>query len=157
MLIVPGSRERRFLIAAIFLGLVLALGAARFDRYFRSPMLELGDIAVNALQVDHAKHLAEIYGNYSRFQFNHPGPAFFYVYAGAERVLFDWLHLVPSPANAHLLACLALQSLFFALAVGTLCSHLPWRAMAPLALLAAAWYFGRLGEPFVSIDRKSVV
>ncbi|MSU65747.1 MAG: hypothetical protein EXS38_06535 [Opitutus sp.] len=146
-----GSRGRGALVAAIFFGLVLTLGAARFGLYFRSPMLESGDFAVNALQVDNAKHFSEIYGNYSRFEFNHPGPAFYYVYAAAEYLLHDWLHLVPSPATAHLLGSLALQCLFFALAIGVIHTHLPWRALAPLALLAGAIYFGRLEVPFISI------
>lgn len=145
------NRERWITIAAIFLGLVVVLGATRFQLYFRTPMLEQGDIAVNALQVHQAKHLGEIYGNYSRFEFNHPGPAFFYVYAGSEWLLYDWLHVVPSPTNAHLAGSMALQSLFFALAIGVLCSHLPWRGLAPFALLAAAIHFGALREPWVSI------
>lgn len=145
------NRARWIRIAAIFIGLVVVLGAARFQLYFRTPMLEQGDIAVNALQVRQAKQLAEIYGNYSRFEFNHPGPAFFYVYAAAEGLLYDWLHVVPSPTNAHLVGSVALQSLFFALAIGVFCSHLRWRGLAPLALLAAAIYFGGLGEPWVSI------
>lgn len=145
------NRARWIRIAAIFVGLVVVLGAARFQLYFRTPMLEQGDIAVNALQVLEAKHVSEIYGNYSRFEFNHPGPAFFYVYAAAEWLLFDWLHLVPSPTNAHLIGSMALQSLFFALAIGVLCSHLRWPGLAPLAVLAAAIYFGGLREPWVSI------
>ena len=145
------NRARRVRVAAIFFCLVIVFGAARFDLYFRAPMLEHGDIAVNALQIDNAKRFSELYGNYSRFEFNHPGPAFFYAYAAAEFLLFDWLHLVPSPANAHLVGCMALQSLFFALALGVISSHLRWRALAPLALLAAALYFGSLGAAFVSI------
>lgn len=145
------NRARLSLVAAIFTGLVLVVVAARFDRYFRSPMLELGDIAVNALQVDNAKHFSELYGNYSRFEFNHPGPVVFYVYAAAEWLFHDLLHVVPSPTNAHLLACLALQGFFFALAIAVIGSHLRWRALVPLALLAGAVYFGWVGDALVSI------
>lgn len=145
------NRARWIRIAAIFLGLVVILGATRFQLYFRTPMLEQGDIAVNALQVHQAKSFGELYGNYSRFEFNHPGPAFFYVYAAAEWLLYDLLHVVPSPTNAHLVGSMALQSLFFAVAIGILGSHLRWRGLAPLALLAAAIHFGALREPWVSI------
>jgi hypothetical protein len=145
------NRVRWLRVAVIFLGLVLVFLAARFDHYFRTPMLEQGDIAVNALQVLQAKTGGEIYGNYSRFEFNHPGPAFFYVYAGAEWLLYDLLHVVPSPTNAHLAGCMILQSLFFALALGVLCAHLPWRGLASFAVLAAAFYFGAQREPWISI------
>ncbi|REM67800.1 hypothetical protein DSI38_09235, partial [Mycobacterium tuberculosis] len=51
--------------------------------------LEVGDFAANALNIIRAKSFHEIYGNYSRWQFNHPGPFFFYVYAFGEMVLVD--------------------------------------------------------------------
>ena len=139
------------LAAAIFFGLVVALGAAGFDLYFKTDLLEVGDVAVNALQVDNAKHFSELYGNYSRFEFNHPGPAFFYVYAAGEGLFYDLLHVVPSPGNAQLLASMCLQCAFFAAALAVFLSWLPWRALPPLALLAAALYFGSLPDAFISI------
>lgn len=141
----------RGLFLAIFLGLVFVLVAARYELVLRAPFHDAGDNAVNALQIHNAKHFAEIYGNYSRFEFNHPGPAFFYVYAAGELVFHDLLHLVPAPANAHVLAGIILQSFFFALALALLSTHLPWRALLPLTLLAAALHFGHQHEPFVSI------
>ena len=150
----PDLADRRTLFsltAAIWLGLIVALGAAGFDQYFKIPLLETGDVAVNALQVDQAKHFAEIYGNYSRFEFNHPGPAFFYVYAAGEWLLHDMLRVVPSPGNAHLLASMCLQSAFFALALAVIAAHVPWRVWLPMALLVAALHFGSLQDPFMSI------
>ena len=146
-----GPKLNRALLLAITLLVVLALGITRFDSYFRQPQHEAGDAAVNALQIDRAKHLHEIYGNYSRFEFNHPGPAFFYVYAGAEWLLHDKLHVVPTPANAHLFACLVLQALFFALALVVFYAHVRHRAFLPLALVAAGLYFAPLQDAFVSI------
>ncbi|WP_438479537.1 hypothetical protein [Oleiharenicola lentus] len=139
------------LALAICLGLVVALGASGFDQYFKIPMLETGDIAVNALQVDHAKKFAELYGNYSRFEFNHPGPAFFYMYAAGEVLLFDWLHVVPAPGSAHLLTSMFLQCAFFSLALVLIATHLPWRSWLPFALLAAMLQFGALHDAFMSI------
>jgi hypothetical protein len=147
----PEQRTNYALAAAICLVLAIALGASGFDQYFKTPLLESGDVAVNAIQVDNAKHLSELYGNYSRFEFNHPGPAFFYAYAVGEWLLYDLLGVVPSPGNAHLLACMFVQSAFFSLALVLIASHLRSRLWLPLALLAAALYFGPLREPFMSI------
>jgi hypothetical protein len=139
------------LVAAICLVLVIALGASSYDQYFRSPLLEAGDIAVNALQVDNAKHFRELYGNYSRFEFNHPGPAFFYMYAAGEWLLHDLLQVVPSPGNAHLLTSMFVQCFFFALALGLIATHVPGRLWLGLTMLAAALYFGAMQTPFMSI------
>jgi len=147
------TSPRRLLLTAAAIAVVLyvALVAAGKSLYFDSPALELGDSAVNALQIDHAKSGREIYGNYSRFQFNHPGPAFFYVYAAAEVLLHDWLGVVPSPTNAHQLASLALQVGFFALSLSLLAGWFrsPW--LLPLALLGAAWQFTHAIGSFTSI------
>lgn len=147
------ASPRRTLLTAAALAAVLlvALIAAGKSLYFESPALESGDAAVNALQIDAAKSGRELYGNYSRFQFNHPGPAFFYVYASAEIVLHDWLDWVPSPTNAHQLASLALQVGFFALALTLLTQWFasPW--LLPLALLGAAWQFTHAIGAFTSI------
>lgn len=139
------------LAAAICIVLMIALGAAGFDQYFKTPLLESGDIAINAMQVDRAKHFAEIYGNYSRFEFSHPGPAFYYMYAAGEWLLHDLLGLVPTPGNAHLLASVFVQTFFFGLALALAAAHLPGRIWIGLSLLAAALYFGPLQTPFMSI------
>lgn len=145
------TRPLLALTVALWIGLVAALGAARMDHLFTYPLLEHGDIAVNAMQIENAKYLRELYGNYSRFEFNHPGPAFFYVYAAFDWILHDALGVVPSPANAHLLAALCLQCFFFAVALALLSVHLRPRAWLPFALLAAAIIFGTVGNAFVSI------
>lgn len=79
-------------------------------------ILESGDFAANALQISDAGKMKELLGNYSRWHFHHPGPAFFYVYALGELVFFKCLHLVNSPHQAHVLAGVILQSFFIALA-----------------------------------------
>jgi hypothetical protein len=139
------------LAIAICLGLMVALVIGGSDLYFKTAILERGDIAVNALQIDNAKHGTEIYGNYSRFMFNHPGPAFFYAYAAGERVLHDWLRLVPTPHNAHLLASLFIQVSFFALAIAVVhCWIGSWTFVA-LSLLAGMWHFALARDAFTSI------
>ncbi len=128
---------------------VLAAINGRF--YFATPFHEQGDIAVNALQIDRAGRGVEILGNYSRFHFNHPGPAFFYVYALGERVLLDWLHAVPSPHNAHSLAGLLLQCFFFSLALAIFYDHLRAPLFIPIALVLASIHFGLGRNAFISV------
>jgi hypothetical protein len=136
------------IIAAV---LMIAFVAASRSFYFETSILELGDSAVNALQIDNAKHGTEIYGNYSRFGFNHPGPALFYLYAAGEIVLRDWLGLVPSSNNAHLLASLAVQIGCFALALALIhCWFDSWLLLA-VALLAGLWHFSLTPGAFNSI------
>jgi len=136
---VKGARSIAVFTLGVWLGLSLFILATNFDAYFRVPLAEGNDFAVNALQIDNAKHLRELYGHYSRFEFHHPGPAFFYVYAAAEAVLFDGLHVVPAPANAHLLASMFLQTLFFSAALGALAVCFPLRRFALPALSVAAF------------------
>ncbi len=144
-------------IAVLTAMLTLIFAFAGWESYFVTPRLEVGDLAVNALQIDRAKHFGELYGNYSRFEFNHPGPAFFYVYALGERVLRDGLGVVPSPENAHLLAGMALQCFFFVAALTTLANLQTTRLFLPLGLLLGAWHFGALSESFVSIWPPNVL
>ncbi|MBX3736422.1 MAG: hypothetical protein KF715_07035 [Candidatus Didemnitutus sp.] len=138
-------------LRSIFIGTLLVLVVVNHAFLFRTAWHEDGDFAVNALQIERAKHLNEIYGNYSRFQFNHPGPAFFYVYAAGEYILYDWLQVVPSPHNAHAIAGTILQTFFFALAL-TLAARWvrsPW--LVPLALALAGVHYGLAGDAFTSI------
>lgn len=122
----------------------------------RDPLLvteihETGDFAVNALQIHHAKSGAEIYGNYSRFHFHHPGPAFFYVYALGERLLVDALALVPSPFNAHVIFGIALQAAFFVLALHLLAGRLDGGRTWVLGLVVGALHFGHVSHAFTGI------
>jgi hypothetical protein len=105
---------------------------------FRTQLFEQADDAANALSIDRAKHGREIYGNYSRFNFRHPGPAFVYVYAAGEIVLEDWLGAISPRQNAHILTGILLQAAFLALAIGIAASHSadPWRATCLLAGVA---------------------
>jgi len=136
---------------AILLASFALLAAVNGRFLFSIPIHEKSDFAVNALQIDQAKAFREIHGNYSRFKFDHPGPAFFYVYALGERVLYDTLHVTSSPGTAHLLAGLALQAAFFALALGILASWVRAPLFLPLALAAGAIHFSLATHVFISI------
>lgn len=135
---------RMFAIVYVPLAAVLVLIGA--GDYFGAPMYEIGDFAANALQIERAKQGAEILGNYSRFGFHHPGPAFFYVYALGDFVFHDLLHLVPAHLNAYALAGILLQSAFLALGLVILSTLTPHRWTFIVAGLGAALVVFTLSE-----------
>jgi hypothetical protein len=124
-----------FCIAALLIGSHLGF-------YLKQSYYEGGDFAANALQIRKAKIFHELYGNYSRWGFHHPGPAFFYAYAAGEVLLFDTLRVVPTPFNAHLLVGVLLQSLFFAWTVTMVFKHVRRPLLVPLLLVFAGLHFG---------------
>lgn len=141
----------RRLFAFLLVGIAVVILSARWGYYFSSPTHEEGDTALNALQITNAKHLGELHGNYSRFRFHHPGPAFFYVYAAAERLLVDLLPLGLTPFNAHAIAGLLLQAGCFALALTIAAQWCRTRLFVPVLLLGAAVHFSLAGQAFWSI------
>lgn len=129
-----------------------ALLAANWNLIFHVSAYELGDHAAGSLAVRHAKSFQQIHGPYSRWGFRHPGPALFYVYAAGELVFYDALKLVPTPANAQVIANLLLSSFFVAAALTLFARASRSPAFLPLALIAGVLHFSLLGPgPFVSI------
>ena len=124
-----------FLIVAIFIGSHTAF-------YFQKRHYEVGDEAANALQIRNAKSFRELYGNYSRWGFHHPGPAWFYAYAFAEVLLHDATRIAPVPFNAHLLMGVMLQAFFFTCAVTIAQAHVRNRVLTPLLLVLGGLHFG---------------
>jgi hypothetical protein len=140
--------------SAFWLGLLFPLVifiSAHRAYYFTAAVEESGDYGANALQIENAKRCSEILGNYSRFHFNHPGPAFFYVYAGAETLLHDWIPVTRSPATAHSLGGLLLQSIFFAAAISIFARFFPRRQTVILAIVACCIHFVGTGMAFAAI------
>ncbi len=135
----PIEGWRRFFL--IWAGVSVLFIASHFNFYFLSPHYEGGDLAANALQIRQAKTFHEIYGNYSRFGFHHPGPGFFYAYALGEAVLFDTLRLVPSPYNAHAITGVLIQALFFTWALFIAARRVRQPLVLPLLLAFAAVHF----------------
>lgn len=100
------------------------------------PFYEGGDAAANSILISQAKNFSLLVGHYSRFQFNHPGPAILYLQAFSEIILHDWLGLVPTPFNAHLIAILILNSLMTGIVMYILYSHFQsLRATIPIFAL----------------------
>src|SRR5437879_1501793 len=112
----------------VFLALALGVTFCGREGFFRTAVYEEGDDAANALQIHRAKSLHELHGNYSRWRFHHPGPAFFYVYALGEALLCDATGLAPAPRNAYIYTGTLLQLAFYAAAIALVARHSkqPW-------------------------------
>ncbi len=136
--------SRSSLLRSVLLSWGLLCAVVLWDNrdLLREARYEQSDDAANALSIDKAKHGREIYGNYSRFNFRHPGPAFAYVYAAGEGILEDALGVVSPRQNAHQLTSILLQAAFLALAIGLAASHTPspGKAACLLAGLALAHF-----------------
>jgi hypothetical protein len=145
------------LAGAIWLALVVILAFVDRALFFQVPFLETADAAVNGVMIENARHFAQLYGNYSRFQFNHPGPVFYYVYAAGELLLRDLLGVAPSPANAHVFTCAVLQCAFFAWAVAVFAANYRRTSWLPLVLLASALWLGGNAAAFVDIWPPNVL
>ena len=144
----PGSFLKTFGVVFVLTATVLAV--KHRDFYFHRAVVPWGDFAANTLSIENAKQGQEIYGNYSRWRFNHPGLAFFYVQALGETAFFDILPICPAPHNAHAFSIMLAQAAFWALAAAMLTAHVP--TIPHLALIVAAgWFhFHYTGHAFVS-------
>ncbi len=117
----------------LFAAAVLAINA----HWWRVPITEGGDFAANSLQVYHAKMFRELLGNYSRWQFHHPGPVYFYLFAAGEYLFYDLLHIVPAPANAQFLTVLLVNTALLFGSIEIFARHFSSALFRPLALGAA--------------------
>jgi hypothetical protein len=124
------------LSAIVFLVVLLVINHSLFT----TPIYEYTDFAANALQVERAKHFRELLGNYSRWGFHHPGPAFFYLYASGEKVLHDWLHLVPAEMNAHILCIILLNTAFLFGTIAIVSKHCRSRLFPPAAVAVSLFF-----------------
>jgi hypothetical protein len=122
--------EAPLVLTAIFVLLVLAVNF----RIFTRPVVEAGDFAANSLLVQQAKHFRLLTGHYSRWQFQHPGPAFLYLFALGEFLFYDVLHVVPAPYNGQLLITILFNGSLLCAALYLFRRHVD--LPVPLALLA---------------------
>ncbi|PYI90475.1 MAG: hypothetical protein DME97_17515 [Verrucomicrobia bacterium] len=144
-----GLRSWRWSTAVLAVTIFAAVLLNNARPIFYVSHYEMGDLAANSLQIIRAKHFAPVLGNYSRFGFYHPGPAFFYVYAASEALFHDALHVVPTPLNAQLIGLYALSAFFFSATLGVISRWLDSEAakwFLSIALLLAAWHFSAVGE-----------
>ena len=104
---------------------------------FRHPSYEWADYAANALQIQNAKHFHELLGNYSRWGFHHPGPAFFYLFAAGELVFHDWLHIVPEAMNAYILTIILVNVAALFASIWIVARHTRSALFLPVAILSS--------------------
>ncbi len=111
---------------------------------------EVGDGAVNALAIRDSMEGVRVHGNYSRWGFFHPGPAFFYWQGAAEWLLSERTRLAASPMAAHHVGMLVLQAALLALALAQCPSFTRRAVFIPLACAVAAVHLAwvNLYEPF---------
>lgn len=137
----PAAPDRGFSSWILWVGFVVLLVACHIKFLFLQGHAETGDFAANALQIREAKSFHELYGNYSRWGFHHPGPAFFYAYALGEWLWHDLSGLVPAPFNAHILVGIMIQAGFFVWALSIIGKRVSHPLIIPLLLVLAAIHF----------------
>jgi hypothetical protein len=140
----------------LWLALVAVFVLPHFRFFFLQSFTELGDFAINALEITQAKSLAALYGNYSRWGFHHPGPAFLYVYAAGEYLLHDLLHAVRSPYSAHVIAGIIIQTGFFVWSLSILRRYIRHSLVIPLVLIAGALHFGAVNYHMFASSFESI-
>jgi hypothetical protein len=124
---------RASLPAVLFAGVVLAING----HWFRNPIIESADMAANSIQVYHAKLFRELLGNYSRWQFHHPGPVFFYLLAAGEYLFRDWLRIVPAALNAQLVTLVLVKTALLFGSIEIFARHFAGTLFRPFTLSAA--------------------
>lgn len=103
-------RSRSWLVPAAVAVVALGVLVAHNGWLLTEPAYADADYAANEVLIDDAKDLSLFVGHYSRLGFNHPGPAYLYVQAAGEVLLFDVVELVPARYNAQLLTMFALNA-----------------------------------------------
>jgi hypothetical protein len=125
-----------WIAAGSFLVVLLFINRALFTTIIHA----YSDFAANALQIDRAKRFHELLGNYSRWGFHHPGPAFMYIFALGEALFRDLLHLVPGEMNAHILTAVLFNTAFLFGTIAILARHCRSRLFVPAALAVSLFF-----------------
>ncbi len=145
----PSRHPPVFLSASVLIAVLLSALLLDNHRYlFDTNLYEFDDLVLNSLQIDAAKSFHTLYGQYSRWGFHHPGPAFFYIQAWGELLFHDWLHLVPQPLNGQMLATGVLNVFFISVALATAASWVGLRTVfLPLALALGTLHIAAIQFP----------
>src|SRR5215469_18343946 len=114
-----GRRHRPWWVWTVPFAAVLGVLLVRNAFLFSTPLHEDADMGANSILIEQARRFSLLVGHYSRYKFNHPGPAFLYVQSWGESLFWSLLHVVPTAWNGQLIAVYALNALFAALVVGT--------------------------------------
>ena len=131
------ARRSSFQGTAVWL-FITSLFYIRYHQFFLTKdLVEFGDNGVNEIQINGAWNFVETLGNYSRWTFHHPGPAFYYLYAIGQGIFFNLTHIVASPLAAHYLTALLIHAMCLSFVLVTISRRLDLVAMIPIAV--AAW------------------
>jgi len=146
----PRVRSLWVFLGVFALLLVYAIWPVR-HWLFGPGVLEASDFGANALEILRAKHFHDLYGNYSRWGFHHPGPVFFYFYAWGEMLFYDLLHWVRSPHQAHVLTGILIQSAFIGASITLFTELIANRISAMVWIVLAAVLFPLFENVITSI------
>jgi hypothetical protein len=114
----PGrSSPRSFEIFLIIFAVFFLLAVGSNLQQILQDITPMGDLACDMLLMEQSRDSPLLFGHFSRYEFNHPGPFFLYV-----RILFEQAIsvLLPGPFNAHFVAGLFGSAFFLALVAFTL-------------------------------------
>ena len=107
----PSFVATSFVVLACILIITL-----KFDFLFVNPItIERGDLASDDMLILDAKHFALLHGQYSKYNFYHPGPFFLQWMAMFEILFLDMFKAFASPHATHAFAAAFLQILAYAL------------------------------------------
>jgi hypothetical protein len=144
-------RARRALLALMVCGSIIAVVLAGLSAFFRAtrPEYAYGDGALLELYTIHAGNGAWQLGPYSRFEWHHPGPLFFYALAPLYWFLESHTFALNAGAFAINVASLA--------AIAWMLVRWARPATACSILLAIAWCLYRVGDITISYWNPHVV
>ena len=111
------GQRRPWWVWTVPFALVLGVLLVRNAFLFSTALYEDADMGANSILMEQARRFTLLVGHYSRYKFNHPGPAFLYVQSWGESLFWSSLHIVPTAWNGQLIAVYALNALFAALVV----------------------------------------
>jgi len=101
---------------------------------FSTGLHEQGDSAADSVLIRQAMRLELLTGHYPRYGFFHPGPAYVYVLALGQGLMYNLLHVVPTPWNGQFFAVFALCGALASMAVAIV-----YGSTARVACAAAAF------------------
>jgi hypothetical protein len=130
------GRRRPWWVWAAPVAAILAVLLGRNTDLFTGRFYETADYGADSIQVEQARRLTLLVGNYSRDHFHHPGPAYLYIEAAGQSVFYNALHWVPTAWNGQVIALYALNAALAGLIVLVVYGWAGYRgALAATALL----------------------
>lgn len=137
---VPGVSGISWII--LFVSLSLYYVSLNYNGIFIEKYYEWGDIAKDFFKIQDAKTFSEFYGSFSRWNFCHPGPFYWYLYALGEVLFYRFVPLVPALGNAHMLMHLLFSTFCLSTGIWILSTVIRKPAFMCLAVALSLWIMG---------------